>query len=337
VNGQNIILSKFLDKWLETVIKIGTRYSTYTSYKGYINNHIKRLISDVPIPDLKPIIIQDFVYKLTAEKRLSARTIGIIVTMLSSALNYAEDYEFIERNPCRRIRLPKVEEKEVEVFTQNEQKRIENEILKSEDKRYYGILITLYTGMRIGELCALKWENVDFDKKCISIKKSLNRISRDDNSNKKTVMAEQEPKTKKSKRIIHLPDFIVKILRKLKTERKGEYVVSAKDGKFVQPRTMQILHKKLLKKANVPYNNFHALRHTFATRAAELNTDPKTVSETLGHTNTQITLNRYTHSLYEQKQIMTKRFDNYFKNKKAPSAKSALSNSYIYLMDENPI
>jgi integrase len=319
INERNTTLGEFLDGWLERVVKVGTRRSTYVSYGGYINNHIKRLIGGAPLSELKPVVVQEFAHRLVDEGRLSARTIGIVVTMLSGALNYAEDYELIVKNPCKRIRLPKIEEKEVEVFTRDEQNRIENEILRSEDRRYYGVLLALYTGMRIGELCALRWENVDFERKCISVKRSLNRVSERDGGGKKTVMAEREPKTKKSKRVIHLPDFIVRILREIKAERKGEYVVSMKDGRFVQPRTMQILHRKLLERAGVPYRSFHALRHTFATRAAELNTDPKTVSETLGHSNTQITLNRYTHSLLEQKQIMTRRFDDYFKNKKEPS------------------
>lgn len=309
-------LGGFLDKWIETVIKNNVRYSTYVAYRGYIENHIKRFIGGNALSEIKPPVIQDFVRKLTEEKRLGARTIGIVVGMLSNAFGYAEDCELVIRNPCRRIRLPKVEEEEVTVFGDREQTRIEKAVLNSDDSRCFGVLLSLYTGIRIGELCALRWNNIDFENKCMRIRKSLNRIPCDDGSGRKTVMTESDPKTKKSKRIIQLPDFLIKILRKLKKESNSEYVFSMKNGKFVHPRTMQNLHKRLLERAGVPYGNFHVLRHTFATRAAELNTDPKTISETLGHTNTMITLNRYTHSLKEQKQKMTKGLNGYFKDKK---------------------
>jgi integrase len=312
---KQIKLGEYLENWLETVIKGSVRYSTYVSYSGYIYNHIKRFMWEEELGDIKPANIQGFVGQLVDEGRICARTIGCVIGLLSNAFSYAEDYELILRNPCRRIRLPKVEETEVEIFNSSEQMRIEKAVFSSEDKRYYAVLLTLYTGVRIGELCALRWENVDFGNKCIYVKKQLSRAKRNDGSGKKTMLVEQEPKTKKSKRIIQLPDFIVKVLRKLKSESNSVYVFSMKDGGFIQPRTMQLLHKKLLEQAGVTYNKFHVLRHTFATRAGEL-TDPKTVSDTLGHTTTLITLNRYTHSQREQKQKMMNGLNSYFEKKK---------------------
>ena len=314
MSNQKMTLGGFLDSWLEKVVKGSVRYSTYIAYKGYINNHIKRFMDDTLLVDLKPVVIQNFVCKLIGEVRLCARTIRIIVAMLGNALNYAEDYELINRNPCKRIKLPKAEEEEIKVFTNIEQTHIEKAVMDSDDNRLYGIIITLYTGLRIGELCALKWANIDFENTQMKVTASLNRIEQE-SGGKKACMAEQEPKTKKSKRVIQLPDFLIPILKKLKAESNGEYVISMISGKFVNPRTMQIIYKKLLEKAGVDYGSFHALRHTFATRAAELNADVKTVSETLGHTNTMITLNRYTHSLKEQKRKMMRNLDSYFRNK----------------------
>jgi len=318
MNNQEITLGGFLDEWLEKAIRASVRYSTYASYKGYIENHIKRFLGAAALSDVKPADVQEFVGELTDEGRLGARTIGLIVGVLKNAFNYAEDYELIIKNPCRRIRLPKVEEEEVVIFDDAEQTRIEQAIsvCGADDTRYYGVLFTLYTGVRIGELCALKWENIDYINRCIHVKKSLNRAAANDADDKKTQMVECEPKTKRSKRVIQLPDFLGKILKKLQRESRSDYIFSMKSGKYVHPRTMQNLHKRLLKKAGVMYSNFHALRHTFATRAAEINTDPKTVSETLGHTGTAITLNRYTHSLREQKQRMMDGLNSYFKDKK---------------------
>ena len=177
-------------------------------------------------------------------------------------------------------------------------------------------MLTLYTGLRVGELCGLRWSDISLATKSLKIKASLNREASDATCKKKTKMKLSDPKTKKSKRIIELPSFIADLLKRLKCESNSDYVFSMKNGKFVDPRTMQFLFKKLLEKAGVSPKKFHALRHTFATRAAEQGADPKTVSETLGHSNTNITLNRYTHSLKESKVKMMKGFDQFFKDKK---------------------
>lgn len=313
--NQKITVGEYLDTWLESVIKNSVRFSTYISYNGYITNHIKRFMGKQILAETRTINIQSLVGRLVAENRLGARTIRIIIGMLKNAFSYAEDYELIVKNPCRRIRLPKVEEEEVKIFSNSEQTRIEKAVFSMDDNRYFGILLTLYTGVRIGELCALKWENVDLRNKCIYIKKSINRVERNNCSDKKTMMQECEPKTKKSKRTIQLPKFIIEVLRKIKKESNSEYVFSMKNGKFIQPRTMQVLHQKLLEKAGVTYKNFHVLRHTFASRAGE-NSDAKTISDTLGHTNAMITINRYMHSQQHQKQRMMNGLNKYFTDKK---------------------
>jgi len=312
---QAITFAEYLDLWLEKIVKESVRYNTYTSYKGYINNHIKKFLGSYSLVLLKPANIQEFVSQLVDSTAICARTIGLIVGMIGNALSYAEDYELIIKNPCRRIRLPKVEASEVAIFNNDEQTLIERAVLASQDKRAYAILLALYTGLRIGEVCALRWENVDFANYCIYIKKSINRIAQNKDCKTKTIWAECEPKTKKSNRTIQLPKFILKILQQLKATSSSPYVFSMKNGSFVQPRTMQAIHKRVLKKAGVDYKNFHVLRHTFATRAGA-NGDVKTVSDTLGHSNVMITLNRYMHSQQEQKQRMMEGLNKYFKDKK---------------------
>ncbi|MCL2177205.1 MAG: site-specific integrase [Firmicutes bacterium] len=315
MDKDKVTVGEFLDVWLRVVIKNNSRDSTYVSYKGYVKNHIKRHIGSVLLKDLKPIAVQEFVSELVSGGKLSARTVGIIINMLKQALGYAQQYELIRANPCLKIRLPKIQEKGVRAFSATQQAQIEKAVLKSNDNRSFGILLVLYTGIRIGELCALRWDKIDFYNNTMKITRSLKRVSRD-NSTSKTTIIECEPKTKKSRRTICLPDFLRDMLKKLKSESNSDFVISMKSGKFVDTRTMQMLYKKLLESAGVEYSNFHTLRHTFATRAAELNTDPKTVSETLGHSSVAITLNLYTHSLKEQKQKMMRELDNYFKQKK---------------------
>ncbi|MCL2062328.1 MAG: site-specific integrase [Firmicutes bacterium] len=313
--NQEMTTARYLDLWLETVVSHSVRYSTYSSYEGYVNNHIKRVIGGLTLSELSPAAIQGLIAHLCKEGKLGARTISIIITMLRNALNCAEEYGLL-KNPCRSLRLPKIEEEEFPAFSRAEQTRIEYaaQALAENDTRCYGVLLALYTGVRIGELCALRWENVDFENKCIKIKASLNRaLNASDGT--KTQMRECEPKTKMSKRTIQLADFLVRLLCKLKAKSIGVYVISAKCGKFVHPRTMQNIYKRLLIQANVPAAAFHKLRHTFATRAAELSADVKSVSVTLGHSNAQITLNRYTHALKEQKQKLMDGLNAYFESK----------------------
>jgi len=313
--NNGMTLGSFLDEWLEIVIKDNVRFSTYNSYEGYIRNHIKRFIGNVPLKDLSQIIVQDFVKGLATEKRIGARMVSIIITMLSNALNYAEDYGLIIKNPCKRIKLPQIVEEEVIVFSNEEQTRIENAIVISDEPRMFGFLIMLYTGLRLGEMCALKWENVDLITKCLWVKFSVTRTRNPSGGKPKTISCIAEPKTKKSKRVIALPEFLCEILRERKLIGNSEFVISEPCGTFVNPRTMQKLFKKLLKRANVAPRKLHTSRHTFTVRALEMGADVKTISETLGHTDVMITLNRYAHSLMEQKHKMMTDFDAYYKDK----------------------
>jgi integrase len=307
-------LGEYLDFWLEKVVKVSARYSTYTAYQGYIKNHIKPILGNVVLSELKTVQIQEFVSSLANGQRLGARTIGIVITMLGNALNYAEDYEYILKNPCKRLKLPKITEEEVVAFSNDEHTRIEKAIIASAEPRMIGFMIMLYTGVRLGELCALKWEQVDLKTKCMWVKFSMTRIV-NVMGKTKTVMSISEPKTKQSKRTIILPDFICDRLKTLRKSSNSDYVISEPSGTFVNPRTMQKLFKKLLAETKVYPRKLHTLRHTFTVRALELGADVKTVSVTLGHSDATITLNRYAHSLIEQKQKIMRGLNNYFKSK----------------------
>lgn len=219
--------------------------------------------------------------------------------MLRGALKCAVDYEYIIKNPCDKVRLPKLEEKEIAVLEKFDQKRLEKTIGNSDDIRNYGILICLYAGLRIGELCGLKWDSINFEQRTIEIKNSLNRVITYDGGTKKTVLVEATPKTKKSRRTIPLPPFLCQVLKAMRKKSNSDYVISMKNGKA----------------AGIEYVSFHTLRHTFATRAIEAGADVKTVSEILGHTNTMITVNRYAHSLFEQKRRLMEKLNLLYKGR----------------------
>lgn len=317
-------LRGFLEDWLNNVIKGNIKANTYTAYSGYIYNHIDKCgIAQMRLRDITPGDVQLFVRELSdlrnaKGKKLSGKTVHLVYDMLKTALNCAVDHEIIEKTPCQKIRLPKHTPKETHILTVREQAVLEQEISKSKDAKSFGVLICLYTGIRLGELCALKWSDIDLYNREMRVRRSISRItlhSEKSEGKSKTAIIEDTPKTGKSNRVIPLPAFLAKELRERKIKSNSEHIVSMKDGRCVQPRTMQDVFKNLIKKCGIGHTNFHALRHTYATRAIELNVNVCAVSEILGHSSISITVSRYIHALKEQKLDAARLFDKYFEGK----------------------
>lgn len=181
------------------------------------------------------------------------------------------------------------------MISMKEQKQIEQAVLNGNKDKLYGILLCLYSGLRIGELIALQWSDIDFVKGIFTVSKSCH--------DGKDGLIIDEPKTANSRRLIPLPKQLLPILKGIKKKSDSSFVVSS-NGSFVSVRSYQRSFELLLKRLNIPHKGFHSLRHTFATRAIECGMDVKTLSEILGHKNPTVTLNRYTHSLMEHKQDM---------------------------------
>ena len=190
--------------------------------------------------------------------------------------------------------------REIKCLTTAEQKRLEDYVCSSEVPKLYGIMVCLYTGLRVGELLALKWSDIDFKSSMLSVKNTCHDVYTAEGYKKML----DTPKTFTSKREIPLPRCIVTRLYKMRKESKSEYVISGKDGKDVSKRSYQSTFNIVLKRLGLPHVGMHALRHTFATRALECGMDVKTLSEILGHKNASITLNCYVHSLPEHKRAM---------------------------------
>ncbi|MCD7811808.1 MAG: site-specific integrase, partial [Ruminococcus sp.] len=167
-----------------------------------------------------------------------------------------------------------------------------------------GIALCLTTGLRIGELCALQWEDVDLKKRILTVRKTIQRI-RKPNGKSKTSLIITEPKSESSKRSIPIPECMVKLLKNFKSNPK-DFLISGKE-KPIEPRTMQYRFAKILKNVNLPSVHFHALRHMFASNCIKLGFDVKALSEIWGHSNVEITLNRYVHSSFAQKQAYMSR------------------------------
>lgn len=185
----------------------------------------------------------------------------------------------------------------------SEQQKLEQYCLNSTKANHTGIVICLYTGLRIGELLALTWNDIDFDNGLLKINKEVYKIKQ--NGVYETII--DKPKTKSSARIIPIPKVLLAKLKELKKKSKYEHIISTNKNTIVGTRSYQRTYENILKRLNIQYKNFHSLRHTFATRAVEIGIDVKSLAEIMGHKNPTVTLQRYTHSLLSYKtDIMNK-------------------------------
>jgi len=305
-----------LTEWLETYEKEHIKSRTYSRYQGIITAHINPTLGEQHIETLSRRDIQEFLSNQKAEGnirtgggKLSATSANLMLTVLNLAFEYACDMEIIEQNPCTRIRRSREDAKKVEAFTKDEQRKIENAIIKSEDSRLFGIFLCLYTGIRIGELLALEWSDVDIQRGFINVNKT---VYRDKDESGEWQLIVDKPKTTSSDRVIPLPSYIAEMMKVRKEISRSDYVIENKKGERMSIRSYQYMFERLTEKAGVRKLNFHALRHTFATRAIECGMDIKTLSEIMGHKNASITLNRYAHSMMDTKIEMMNRLPKNF-------------------------
>ena len=292
----------WLNEWLTHYIKPSSKQRTFEQYSKVAQIHILPYLGDIKLTDLTPFVLQKFITCLTTNgnkrtgKGLSPNFIKAILSVIQNSLKTAHLVGYLPEYSANKIKRPKIIEKQVECFTIQEQKKIEDAALSAKKDKYRGIVLCLYTGLRIGELLALTWNDIDFEKSILSVTKTCH----DGNENGKHIRIIDTPKTENSRRQIPLSKTLVKMLKDMKRRGKCEYVIA--DGeKPVFVRSYQRTFELLLKKLGLPHKGFHSLRHTFATRALECGMDVKSLSEILGHKNATITLNRYAHSLWEHK------------------------------------
>jgi len=321
IEQSQITLSDWLNDWLTTYAVAKVRQSTYASYQSYINNHISPVIGGVALQNLTTSQLQLFFndkYKsgrMDGKGGLSAKTIKNIANMLHEALQQAEVNKILLHNVAKGVVLPKRNHNEIIVFTPDEQSLI----LKNAKTERLGFAIVLdfATGLRIGELCGLKWSDFDFDKMsfrvCRTIQRIQNKQSNITEDSKRTVIVEGDVKTESGFREIPLSrNIFLKLLKYKESQDKeksllgknynyGDYVFSNPLGGFVEPSLMRDVYSRILKKANVRHLKFHTIRHTFATRAIEKGAPVKVVSEILGHSSVQVTMDLYCHPSIEAK------------------------------------
>lgn len=293
------------EEWLTHYIRPSSKQRTFEQYSRAIQIHILPYLGNIELADLTPLVLQKFITGLTENgnkrtgKGLSPNFVKTILSVIQNSLKTAHLVGYLPEYSANKIKRPKPKEKQVECFSAGEQKKIEEAALSAEKDKYCGIVLCLYTGLRIGELLALTWNDIDFDKSVLSVSKTCH----DGSENGKHIRIIDTPKTENSRRQIPLSKTILKLLKQMKKRSKCEFVIA--DGeKPIFIRSYQRTFELFLKKLKLPHKGFHSLRHTFATRALECGMDVKSLSEILGHKNAMITLNRYAHSLWEHKAEM---------------------------------
>ena len=306
---------ELLVEWLENYEKERVKARTYNRYEGLITLHILPELGEIEADLLDKKEIQNFLLRkrrggnIRSGEQLSVTSTNLMLTVLNLAFEYGCDMELIDRNPCERLHRMPEQSKKVEAFTKAEQRKLECMIETEGDPRHIGVLLCLYTGLRIGELLALTWEDVDLACGIIYVDKAVYR-KREENGQWR--MCVDTPKTRSSTRVIPLPTYVTKMLKSAKTGAKSDYVVENKKGERMAIRSYQYIFERLTERAGIRRLNFHALRHTFATRALECGMDIKTLSEIMGHQNASITLNRYAHSMIETKIKMMQKLPRVF-------------------------
>ena len=286
----NMLLEELMWNWLSST-ENKVKRSTYLKYESMISNHLTAGIGQVQVRHVTGNMVDQFTKeKLNGCNALSPKSTNDLLVILGLAFSYAEQEYGLPKPPLRRV---KETPKQMRVLSVGEQKILENYLLLDMDPYKMGVLLALYTGMRVGELCALQWEDISGGK--ITVNKSLHRIKKGNT----TVVEVSTTKTPTSNRVIPLPAFLLPVLEK---HRLNGPVVRTPQGNFAEPRLMQMKFEKYVAACGLEKANFHALRHTFATRCIEAGFDVKTLSEILGHTDVKTTLNRYVHSSYELKQ-----------------------------------
>lgn len=336
MDKDKITFAAWLLEWLEVYSKPTTRKGTYAVHYNHIVNHLIPAFPKVLLKDLRADMLQKFYnqkhktgklrnsirinpFGETPSKGLSVCMLDNINKTVSAALNQAVENQIIAVNVAKRVKLPQETPRERQVLTPDEQAKLERLILQSDHPIAFAIYLDLYTGLRVGELLALKAEDINFNTKELYVRRSIKRVHIPES--KKTELVIEAPKTPKSIRTIPLPDFLVDKLRayidriekervslhdiEIPPEQSGwideGFLFFSTYGKPYESTHARRVLDKFLDYAGIEHINFHALRHTFATRAIESGFDVKSLSEILGHTDAKMTLNTYTHSLADQK------------------------------------
>lgn len=304
---KDMYYNEVMERWF-AANGTGLAASSYEKYYRLYANHIRPFFRDVKVSELSEDLLD--AYRAELEQRrssrggeLSAGTVRCIAMLANRGICAAREGHMLKEE--MRLQANKPGGKEiVQVFTEAEQRRLEQYLRSAMDASRMGVYLCLYTGLRIGELCSLRWEDVDLETGSICVRKTVQRL-RVPGEGGATSLVEGQPKSRTSARVIPYPDFLRAFLQREGGAR--QYILSGSEIRPMDPRTLQYRYKRYLKEAGIPYRKFHTLRHTFATRCLMAGVDVKTLSELLGHADIRTTLGIYCHASLQYKREQVNR------------------------------
>ena len=310
----NELFRNLVTKWFDTIYK-GTVAETTAETRWYsIRKHILPHFGNIPINKITTKMIDDFYYKKLGEG-LSPKTIKDFHNTLRNIFKQGVKWKLVVNNPVLDATPPKIEKKEMKIWNEEETNRFIDYILGKENEAFY--ILAIYTGMRRGELLGLKWEDIDFDARKIRVQRSLTRVT-----NKGLIL--KDAKTRSSRRTISIPPFVIDSLKRHKEQQdarirklKGAYndqgmVFTAYNGNFKDPDNILREFKNHIKKAGVPEIRIHDLRHLHSTMLLKIGTNPKIVSERLGHSSIDVTMDIYSHVTPDMQEDIALMLENKF-------------------------
>lgn len=313
----NKIFRNYAGYWLERK-KYEIRESTFANYTNLFINNILPCLGDIPCEQFNNKIIQMFAYWCKDKGGKEGKGIGEhyikdSLLLVKAVIRDGQDEGVFPDFAFKQIKIPKTLQIETQkqVYTEKEYQKIIDYILKNISSKSVGILLGIYTGMRIGEICALQWKDIDFDEQIINVNKTIQRIYNPLDELEPSKIVITPGKTKNSIRQIPMTNDIIQILKTIKVEDNC-YVLS-NSKKPIEPRTYRKFYNKFMKETGVEPIKFHALRHTFASINIENGADVKTISDILGHSDIAITLKTYTHTSQKAKEKAIEKFNQMFK------------------------
>lgn len=305
-------IGQWMSLWMENELLGSVKDSSYQTYKNQLNRHILPRLGNLELDALTPGAVHAFLQELL-NARLSESMTRSVYRLLSAGIRAAQDEGLIRKNPCKRIRVQRGEGQEQRVLSRQEQKKAEFGLVESKNMP---ALVSMYTGLRLGEICGLKWTDIDWENGTITVRRTVQRLShKRSEGGKKTLLVIGSPKSCSSHRTIPVPAAILQRLQAMREDMDeknapGEFVFSTTDH-AAEPRTIQRRFERVMKSLGIAGAHFHTLRHSFATRLLELGVDIKTVSVLLGHGSPRTTMDCYAHSLLGQQRSAINRLAAY--------------------------
>lgn len=291
----HLTLACFCDEWLQ-LCRSRVKESTLVKYNGFVEKHIKPRLGFYAVSELSTVLVEQFGHQLLCRDGLSAKTVRDILTVLHGVLRYVA-YQLPDAVPAIQMVYPHSTKKAIRVLSKEEQQRLVDHLLKDRDPCKFGVLLTLMTGMRIGELCALRWRDISLEDKAVRICATMLRIKDlDPQSPTKTKVIISAPKSSCAIRFIPLTDQAAALCDGYRCADQEAFVLTGSRESFLEPRTLQYRFRKYISDCGLDGVHFHTLRHTFATRCVEVDFEIKTLSEIMGHSSPKITLERYIHA-----------------------------------------